>query len=261
MAYTTLMAFLRRFSLTGLLPLAAVAFSSGPGSSVVVRADTKVQLTNSPIEVTVSFTNGSRSVLRGFFFTQQIPAGLAVTTSRVTLNGRVVTNYTVECGFVGDVQLGYVPWRWKLETPTNFSEFNPVSSGVAAEIVFSFTSPTAGTVTLPGNSWAATAGNETNAVFGCSEDADQLVVNFVASVDSPRISAQLLPQGFAVNVDGTPNTMYLLSLSSNLVQWVPVATNLSPFTFTVTNWSSFLQQFYRASNYPNSNGARLSTFP
>jgi uncharacterized repeat protein (TIGR01451 family) len=240
--------------LAGCLPLAALGFSTDAGSSVAISLDSKVCLTNSPIQATITFTNGSGNALRGFFFTEQIPAGLAVTTVAVTLNGRAVTNFSVESGSVGDILPGYTPWRWKLETPTNFVEANPLPTGIAAQIVHTISSTSTGTFNLQGFSWAAAKGDKTNMVFGYSEDADQRAFKFVASDNLPLVVAKPSPHGFTLNVDGIPNTIYLLTASSNLVHWVPLATNLSPFTFTVTNWASYHQQYYRAAVYTGVSG-------
>jgi hypothetical protein len=237
------------FGLAALLPWAALGFSSDPASSVAVSLDSKVCLTNAPIRVTVTFTNGGSSALRGFFFTEQIPAGLAVTTLGVTLNGEAVANYSLEAGYEGDILPGYTPWRWRFETPTNFSELNPVPSAVAAQIVFAIASSSTGTFKLPAFSWAANNQGTTNAAFGCSETDDERPFKFVASTNLPLLAAELSTQNYTLAVDGVPNAIYLLAASADLRQWRPLATNLSPFTFTISNWTGFPQQFYRATLY------------
>jgi Fibronectin type III domain len=51
-------------------------------------------------------------------------------------------------------------------------------------------------------------------------------------------------------VSGVPGYQYVVEMSTNLVNWIPVATNTVPFTFVVTNTSQFHQQFYRAAYFP-----------
>jgi hypothetical protein len=247
-------AFSLALCLAGLPALTALGFSSDPGSSVWIGLDSKVSLTNSPIQVTVTFTNGGSKALRGFFFTEQIPAELTVTTVRVRLNGQAVTNYSFEAGRVGEILPGCTPWRWKFETPTNFPEVNPVSPCVAAQIVYTIASPSTGTFNLQGFSWAASKEDITNTVFGCSESEDQLTFRFVASGNLPLLVGQPSTGGFTVGVDGAPGSIYLLAASSDLVHWLPLATNVSPFAFTVTNWADFHQQFYRATPYTGISG-------
>ena len=47
-------------------------------------------------------------------------------------------------------------------------------------------------------------------------------------------------------VTGVPGFYYVVEASTNLIDWVPLFTNTSPFIFTDTNTSSFQQQFYRS---------------
>jgi hypothetical protein len=234
--------------LAALVPLAAFGFSSDPDSRIAISLDSKVSLTNAPIRITATFTNGGINTLRGFFFAHEIPTGLSVATIGISLNGRAVTNYTLEAGYDGDVLPGYTPWRWRIETPTNFSELNPVPSAMAAQIVFAINSSSPGAYNLPAFSWAANRQGSTNAAFGCSETADERLFKFVGSTNLPLLSGASSAQHL-LTVDGVPNAIYLLSASADLHHWRPLATNLSPFTFTATNWASLPQQFYRATPY------------
>lgn len=56
---------------------------------------------------------------------------------------------------------------------------------------------------------------------------------------------------FALNIAGVPNYQYVVQASTDLVNWVPVATNVSPFTFADMNSSQYRQRFYRVA-YGNS---------
>ena len=56
--------------------------------------------------------------------------------------------------------------------------------------------------------------------------------------------------GFALAVSGQPGHSYAVQASSNLVDWVSLQTNKSPFTFVDTNTSRFSRQFYRSVSLP-----------
>ena len=51
---------------------------------------------------------------------------------------------------------------------------------------------------------------------------------------------------FSFTVAGVPGFNYAVQSSTNLVDWLPLLTNTSPFTFTDTNTAGFQQQFYRS---------------
>jgi hypothetical protein len=51
---------------------------------------------------------------------------------------------------------------------------------------------------------------------------------------------------FSFTVAGVPGYNYAVQASTNLIDWVSLLTNTSPFTFTDTNTASFQQQFYRS---------------
>jgi hypothetical protein len=51
---------------------------------------------------------------------------------------------------------------------------------------------------------------------------------------------------FSFTVAGVPGYNDAVQASTNLMDWVSLLTNTSPFTFTDTNTASFPQQFYRS---------------
>lgn len=53
---------------------------------------------------------------------------------------------------------------------------------------------------------------------------------------------------FSFTVSGSAGQQYVVEASTNLLNWIPVATNAAPFVFTDTNGASFNQRFYRAFN-------------
>jgi Fibronectin type III domain len=59
-------------------------------------------------------------------------------------------------------------------------------------------------------------------------------------------SARQVNGQFNFTVSGVAGYPYIVEASTNLIDWVQVATNLSPFTFTATNIGQFKQRFFRA---------------
>jgi hypothetical protein len=68
----------------------------------------------------------------------------------------------------------------------------------------------------------------------------------VPVVSAPLISIALTHGGFNISVSGTPASTYVLIASTNMLNWVALATNSAPFVFTDTNSSNFNQRFYQA---------------
>lgn len=238
-----------RFSCWLALSAASAFAFSDDGSSLTRALSRRVTLTNWPIRVRASFINGSTNTLRGFCYTEQLPSSLVVTPLSVALNGRILTNFTFESGHDGDIYSGCIPRRWRLESPTNFAEVNPVPPGAVIRFLYSITCATTGTYSLSQYTWAGALANRTNTSFGCSEPADQRNIKFVSSANLPLLSAQYATNRFSLQLDGAPGTIYLLTASSNLVHWIPLATNLSPFSFVETNVAAFPRRFYRAVPY------------
>jgi hypothetical protein len=72
-------------------------------------------------------------------------------------------------------------------------------------------------------------------------------------ITSSPIALQPPQFGSFVNSNGTfrltitsPSYSTIIEASTNLVNWVPVYTNMPPFTFTNSNASSYPYRFYRA---------------
>ncbi len=163
--------------LAALIDVTAFGFTSG-NSALRRTFSGNTAAINSPIRVTVVFTNGETSALRGFFYTDQLPSSLSVTTLDLTLNGQSVSNFTFESGLEGDVYPGCTPRRWRLETPPGFTEANPIPARGVVRITYGVASATAGSFTLRDFTWAASFLNRTNTTFGCSEAADPQTLEF-----------------------------------------------------------------------------------
>jgi len=171
-------------SLFGLAALAAVPVF-GNVVFLARSVDRTVVPTNESIVVTVNFTNPEPSVLRGFYYADQVPSELEVTPLSLTLDGQNITNYTFESGQDGDVYAGCTPYRWVLEQPGSFPENNPVPPQAHAQIVYALSSAVSGTFVLEQFGWVGYDPDGTNALFGFSTSADQQAV----SVLSPSLPA------------------------------------------------------------------------
>jgi uncharacterized repeat protein (TIGR01451 family) len=228
----------------GIFPLVAGGFSSDTSSLTRTFSKT-VALTNSPVHVTVTFTNGCTNALRGFLYSEQLPSGLTVSTTSAKVNGQSVTNFVFESGQEGDVYAGYTPWRWCLETPTNFPEAHPLPAQATLQINYTVSSPTKGVFPWPQFVWAGYGSGGTNTSFGCSGSLDQHTVTFLTTTNRPRLSATWDTSGCMLWLHGDAGATYVLDVSTNLQTWVPLTTNVSSFWFTDTNRTGFSRRLYR----------------
>lgn len=67
---------------------------------------------------------------------------------------------------------------------------------------------------------------------------------------STLASHGIAPNGFSFTVNGSAGYTYVVQMSSNLLNWIPVLTNAAPFTFVDTNARAHSQRFYRSVHYP-----------
>ena len=189
-----------------LILVSFLSFSVSPASAfsthnaTISRTFDKVEAAvGESITVTVSFTNEEAYDLRGFYHTEQIPEGLSVNTDRVKIGGTDISHLVVvESGSSGDVYPGSIPYRWILETPTDFPENNPISQSATVEIVYTVTSSQVGTFDFDEFSWVGyyeTALDGERAAFGHSEDADKQTITFTEAPYPP-----------VANFSGTPTT-------------------------------------------------------
>ncbi len=225
----------------------SAAFAFSLGDCQVARSfATRVSLTNVPITITATFTNSGTNTLRGMYYVDQIPSALSVSTVRVLLDGVALTNVVVEAGHDGDVYPGCTPWRWRFETPTNFTEASPFLPGGSAQIEYAINCASNGIFSLEQFAWAACAPDRTNVFFGFGEALETRTVKFVGSTNTPLLVGAFSTSGYRLTVDGMPRWPYVISSSVNLHDWLPLATNASPFTFIDTPSAG---RFYSAAPY------------
>ncbi len=222
----------------------ALGFSSD-GSSAARSLSAGISMTNASVVVTVTFTNAQTNAVRGWFYSDQVPDGLSVSTLSVKIEGRSVTNYLVESGPVSDVYPGCKPWRWALEQPPEFRESNPISASGSVEIVYAVSAPAPGSFALEQYSWGAWVPITTNACFGHSENTDQQTVAFIDIPPPPHLDFSYQESGFELSFEGIPGAIYIVEGSTNLTDWISMATNTTTVSLVDTN-STFCVRFYRA---------------
>jgi uncharacterized repeat protein (TIGR01451 family) len=70
----------------------------------------------------------------------------------------------------------------------------------------------------------------------------------VGPVSAPVMSGTVYGSGgvFQFDVSGSAGASYIVQTSTNLVDWLPAYTNISPYTFTDTSTTNHPSRFYRA---------------
>jgi uncharacterized repeat protein (TIGR01451 family) len=163
----------------GLVAFAGPAAAFSTHSVTLERSFDKTQeLVGGEITVTATLTNLEANGLRGFYLTEHIPQGLSVQTVSVKVDGNNISNFLTEAGLSGDVYTDCVPYRWILETPSAFSENNPITSGVSVEVVYVLSSTQIGTFPLNEFNWVGYYQAASDAGFGHSEASDRRTLSF-----------------------------------------------------------------------------------
>jgi uncharacterized repeat protein (TIGR01451 family) len=165
-----------------LLPVHPVlgSWSSTPDATISRTLEKTLADVDEPITVTVTFTNShTSSALRGFYYSEQIPQGVTVSTVSVKLDGIDVSNYTYEVGLSDAVYPSYTPHRWILETPPDFTEDNPVPFGDSTlEIVYTVSSSARGSHYFEHFNWVGYYEGDQDPAFGHSEGGDEVTLVF-----------------------------------------------------------------------------------
>lgn len=127
------------------LHAAPSAYVYPPGVGVVVNrsyepTDFPLAGDGDAITVTIDVTNTAEVALRGFYYSDQIPNGWAVSTADVSVNGSLIVDYTYEQDYTTEIYTGFTPHRWALEMPQGNGVFSPThtisASGGTACIVY-----------------------------------------------------------------------------------------------------------------------------
>lgn len=176
-------------------------FSTHTGLTVTREFDSETASIDSAITVTTSIVNtyAGGFDLRGFYYTDHIPAGLAVETVSVSLAG-ATASYMFEAGSEGDVYSGCIPYRWILETPPSFSESSPLTYGNTLKIVYTVRSSVAGSLELNEYNWVGyydAAPTSYQEAFGYSEENENQTLLFsegTGTIPQAPVSLRILSE-------------------------------------------------------------------
>jgi Immunoglobulin domain/Beta-propeller repeat len=209
------------------------------------------------------------------------PPGLTTApTNQLVIAG---SNATLQV--VGAIGSGPLAYQWQLngtniagatKSSLALNNFGPASAGRYSVILKntsgSFTGIAAGVGLIPVLnaslnddglvlSWAGTfvlqsaddvAGPYTDLPRAASPYTNIIALNdsqrfFRLRVGNPEMQGQVLSnQWFAISIAGSPGRSYTIMASTNLLDWVSLQTDVSPFTLPDTNSTGFPQRFYRA---------------
>lgn len=156
----------------------------------------------------------------------------------------------VFAGFSRSAAAGTVSLTWNL---------SPSSSVVGYKIYYGTTSQVYSTNVTVGNVTSLTLPGLTNGTtyyFAATsydasgnESAYSSEVSFTAMPDPlPALISQAVSANgqFSFNVAGVAGSQYVIQASTDLVNWVTLQTNTSPFSFVDANAGAFPNRFYRA---------------
>ncbi len=177
---------------------------------------------NSAWSVTLAVTNYGPSISTNVYVTDTFPVPVAAVTLVSTVPSAGVT-------IVGDTL------TWTVGTLA-------VNAGASLVLNFNVGSSALGLYTNSVVVHAATSdpNPDDNAA------AATLLVSSV--VTPPQLTSAFVPGtgSFQLSVSGSPGQFAVIQASTNLVSWIPVYTNVVPFTFTNQDSTSFPMRFYRA---------------
>jgi Fibronectin type III domain len=103
--------------------------------------------------------------------------------------------------------------------------------------------------------FAAAAYDASSDVSALSAEISGVIGSTTSSSSSGSAAAMTSPHAsagqFSFTVSGTSNSQYIVQASTNLVNWVSLQTNTSPFSFVDPNARQFSHRFYRTVSISN----------
>jgi hypothetical protein len=183
--------------------------------------------------VTLTASIGSvASAIRGFYVTDYVPGGFTVSNVTVTKNGTAITTRIKRETNAGQTTYpGFTLERWALETPTAWSENNPLDPMTTLVITYTLSVPSSATVktyAMPGFSWVAMIPSQgtTGDIYGYEEPAPSLTVTgstgpvagklAIASATASSVENATLAAAKAI--DGNTGTRWSSAFSEP--QWI-----------------------------------------
>ncbi len=171
--------------------------------------------------LTLCVTNYGPSIATNVYVTDTLPGtGVSLTSSNTTL---------------GTVSRVGATLTWTLGN---------LAVNAGGKLTLNFAAVTAGTyLNYP------SVGSTT---YDPNQDDDVVATAITVGVVSPpvfTVTNNVLGQ-FTFNLSGAPGTSVIIQASTNLFNWVPIYTNVSPFSFTDSNSTNYPYRFYRAVTGP-----------
>jgi uncharacterized repeat protein (TIGR01451 family) len=188
-------------------------------NELITTPVTQSVIAGSHWSVTLSITNYGPSVSSNVLVSDVLPVGLSLVSSNASTGVLISSNYPAKL-------------VWNLGTL-------PVNAGGMLTLDFLAAAP--GVYT--------NAATVASATLDPNPDDDVANATLMANaIESPVLSAATLTGngGFQFSVSGNPGASTLIQASTNLVNWVNLYTNVSPFTYTSLDATNFPQRFYRA---------------
>lgn len=175
-------------------PLPGWAYTSHPEITVSRNLSAAVAKPGGAVTVTVNLAIGNIAApLRGFYLTDQVPGGPAVSGQTATRNGSAVA-FTSETGALNETYDGSTPLRWILETPPAFAENLPLGSGDTLSFTYQLVIPGAaqhGAVfTLKNLNWIGRlVGGTVTDVYGYEDLPEPSIAVDALAPDTPALVA------------------------------------------------------------------------
>lgn len=169
--------------------------------------------------VTLSVTNYGPSASTNVVVTDTLPgAGIGLVSSNLTA-GSLIQSGSSLVWTVGNL---------------------PVNAGATLNLNF--------LASVPGGYTNSAVVNATTADPNPDDDSGAAMLLVSAVVTPPQLIPHLFAGagGFQLSITNSPGETVIIQASTNLISWLPVYTNVVPFTFTNVNFTSDPMMFYRA---------------
>jgi len=208
---------------TGLIPKPAVKYTSPNTTGYLTFKPVLNKVGTAVITVTVNDGGKSNNIVTRAFtvtVTGQPLLGCQL-TNQVALAGQTKT-FTIKATGTGALK-----YQWKLNGTNLPSAVNP---GLTLSKI----------TTNQAGIYSVVVSNSS----GSTNSTAQLTVYDTAA--ATLASAAHASGQYALNIAGVPGYQYVVQASTDMVNWIPVQTNVAPFTFVDANVSQFGRRFYRS---------------
>jgi hypothetical protein len=138
---------------------------------------------------------------------------------------------------------------WSRSLDTNVQGYNVYYGTVSQQYTNAITAGNVTNIAISGIKTGVTyyfAATSYNAAGWQSSYSAEISFTVPSLTNATLTSATTTTGGFNFSVNGTAASQYVVVASTNLIYWVALATNTSPFVFTDTQSSQYSRRFYKA---------------